>query len=97
MIRQPKSRQSRIRLRLLSEIIKNKRKIWFWFLMIVFLIFACRAAYVAGNRTGRMRQMETEQQQQQQQRETSAVVKTVMPAAPRKMAVADSEENWETF
>ncbi|EER8840410.1 methyl-accepting chemotaxis protein [Escherichia coli] len=37
------------------------------------------------------------QQQQQQQRETSAVVKTVTPAAPRKMAVADSEENWETF
>ncbi|OWF30734.1 chemotaxis protein, partial [Escherichia coli] len=35
--------------------------------------------------------------QQQQQRETSAVVKTVMPAAPRKMAVADSGENWETF
>ena len=37
------------------------------------------------------------QQQQQQQRETSAVVKSVTPAAPRKMAVADSEENWETF
>ena len=37
------------------------------------------------------------QQQQQQQRETSAVVKTVTPAAPRKMAVADSGENWETF
>ncbi|EFM8356270.1 methyl-accepting chemotaxis protein [Escherichia coli] len=34
---------------------------------------------------------------QQQQRETSAVVKTVTPAAPRKMAVADSGENWETF
>lgn len=37
------------------------------------------------------------QQQQQQQRETSAVVKTVTPATPRKMAVADSSENWETF
>ncbi|EGE1182905.1 TPA: methyl-accepting chemotaxis protein [Escherichia coli] len=37
------------------------------------------------------------QQQQQHQRETSAVVKTVTPAAPRKMAVADSGENWETF
>ena len=37
------------------------------------------------------------QQQQQQQREASAVVKTVTPATPRKMAVADSEENWETF
>ncbi|EMX2344336.1 methyl-accepting chemotaxis protein [Escherichia coli] len=37
------------------------------------------------------------QQQQQQQRETSAVVKTVTPATPRKMAMADSEENWETF
>ncbi|EOB2258421.1 chemotaxis protein, partial [Escherichia coli] len=36
-------------------------------------------------------------QQQQQQRETSAVVKTVTPATPRKMAVADSGENWETF
>lgn len=34
---------------------------------------------------------------QQQQRETSAVVKTVTPATPRKMAMADSEENWETF
>ncbi|HFL5337183.1 TPA: methyl-accepting chemotaxis protein [Escherichia coli] len=34
---------------------------------------------------------------QQQQREASAVVKTVTPATPRKMAVADSEENWETF
>ncbi|EFA5210601.1 methyl-accepting chemotaxis protein [Escherichia coli] len=34
---------------------------------------------------------------QQQQRETSAVVKTVTPATPRKMAVADSSENWETF
>ncbi len=30
------------------------------------------------------------QQQQQQQRETSAVVKNVTPATPRKMAVADS-------
>lgn len=37
------------------------------------------------------------QQQQQQQREASAVVKTVTPATPRKMAVADSEENWKTF
>ncbi|EEZ7509748.1 methyl-accepting chemotaxis protein [Escherichia coli] len=37
------------------------------------------------------------QQQQQQQRETSAVVKNVTPATPRKMAVADSGENWETF
>ena len=37
------------------------------------------------------------QQQQQQQREASAVVKNVTPATPRKMAVADSEENWETF
>ncbi len=34
---------------------------------------------------------------QQQQRETSAVVKNVTPATPRKMAVADSGENWETF
>ncbi|HAG5762905.1 TPA: chemotaxis protein, partial [Escherichia coli] len=34
---------------------------------------------------------------QQQQREASAVVNTVTPATPRKMAVADSEENWETF
>ncbi|HGY4446111.1 TPA: methyl-accepting chemotaxis protein [Escherichia coli] len=37
------------------------------------------------------------QQQQQQQRETSAVVKNVTPATPRKMAVADNGENWETF
>lgn len=41
--------------------------------------------------------IQQQQQQQQQQRETSAVVKTVTPATPRKMAVADSEENWETF
>ena len=37
------------------------------------------------------------QQQQQQQRETSAVVKNVTPATPRKMVVADSGENWEKF
>lgn len=41
--------------------------------------------------------IQQQQQQQQQQRETSAVVKTVTPATPRKMAMADSEENWETF
>ena len=52
-------------------IMKNKRKIGFWFLMIVCLIFACRAAYVAGNRTGRMRQKEIEQQQQQKQQENA--------------------------
>ncbi|ENC4243713.1 methyl-accepting chemotaxis protein [Escherichia coli] len=37
------------------------------------------------------------QQEQQRQREASAVVKTVTPSAPRKVAVADSGENWETF
>lgn len=37
-------------------IIKNKRRIWFWFLLIVFLILACRAAYITGNRVGRMRE-----------------------------------------
>ncbi len=37
-------------------IIKNKRRIWFWFLLIVFLILACRAAYVTGNRVGRLRE-----------------------------------------
>lgn len=47
-------------------IIKNKRKIWLWFLLIIFLIFACRAAYVAGNRTGRMKENAAEKQQQQQ-------------------------------
>lgn len=35
-------------------IIKNKRRIWIWFLLIVFLILACRAAYITGNRVGRM-------------------------------------------
>ena len=37
------------------------------------------------------------QQEQQRQREASAVVKTVTPVAPRKVTVADSGENWETF
>lgn len=37
-------------------IIKNKRRIWIWFLLIVFLILACRAAYITGNRVGRMRE-----------------------------------------
>lgn len=37
------------------------------------------------------------QQQQQQQRETSAVVKTVTPATPRKMAVADSGRTGKRF
>lgn len=37
-------------------IIKNKRRIWFWFLLIVFLILACRAAYVTGNKAGRLRE-----------------------------------------
>ena len=44
-------------------ITKNKRKIWFWFLLIVFLILACRAAYVTGNRVGRTRDNEVEEQQ----------------------------------
>lgn len=39
-------------------IIKNKRRIWIWFLLIVFLILACRAAYITGNRTGRLREKE---------------------------------------
>ena len=37
-------------------IIKNKRRIWIWFLLIVFLILACRAAYITSNRVGRMRE-----------------------------------------
>ncbi|GCV01446.1 methyl-accepting chemotaxis protein II [Escherichia coli] len=37
------------------------------------------------------------QKQQQQQRERSAVGTSVTPATPRKMAVSDSGENWETF
>lgn len=41
-------------------IIKNKRRIWIWFLLIVFLILACRAAYITGNRTGRLREKEEE-------------------------------------
>ena len=39
-------------------IIKNKRRIWIWFLLIVFLILACRAAYITGNGTGRLREKE---------------------------------------
>ncbi|MBU5681319.1 hypothetical protein [Blautia sp. MSJ-9] len=41
-------------------IIKNKRRIWIWFLLIVFLILACRAAYITGNRVGRMEKNDTE-------------------------------------
>ena len=41
-------------------IIKNKRRIWIWFLLIVFLILACRAAYITGNRVGRQREKEEE-------------------------------------
>lgn len=41
-------------------IVKNKRKIWLLFLLIVFLILACRAAYITGNRVGRQREKEEE-------------------------------------
>lgn len=37
-------------------IIKNKRRIWIYFLLIVFLLLACRAAYITGNRVGRMKE-----------------------------------------
>lgn len=37
------------------------------------------------------------QQEQQRQRETSVVIKTAMPVAPRKVVMADNGENWETF
>lgn len=41
-------------------IVKNKRKIWLLFLLIIFLILACRAAYITGNRVGRQREKEEE-------------------------------------
>ena len=44
-------------------IIKNKRKIWCWFLLIIFLILACRAAYVTGNGAGQTRDDEVKEEQ----------------------------------
>ena len=42
---------------------KNKRKIWCWFLLIIFLILACRAAYVTGNGAGQTRDDEVKEEQ----------------------------------
>ena len=47
----------------ISEFIKNKRKIWCWFLLIIFLILACRAAYVTGNGAGQTRDDEVKEEQ----------------------------------
>ena len=44
-------------------VIKNKRKIWLWFLFIVLLILACRAAYVTGNKNMQIRDEAVEEQQ----------------------------------
>ena len=43
-------------------IIKNKRKIWCWFLLIIFLILAFRAAYVKGNGAGQTRDDEEKEE-----------------------------------
>ena len=44
-------------------VIKNKRKIWLWFLFIVLLILAGRAAYVTGNKNMQIRDEAVEEQQ----------------------------------
>ena len=44
-------------------VIKNKRKIWLWFLFIVLLILACRAAYVTVNKNMQIRDEAVEEQQ----------------------------------
>lgn len=44
-------------------VIKNKRKIWLWFLFIVLLILACGAAYVTGNKNMQIRDEAAEEQQ----------------------------------
>ena len=44
-------------------VIKNKRKIWLWFLFIVLLILACRATYVTGNNNMQIRDEAVEEQQ----------------------------------
>ena len=44
-------------------IIKNKRKISCRFLLIIFLILACRAAYVTGNGAGQTRDDEVKEEQ----------------------------------
>ena len=47
----------------LPDSIKNKRKIWLWFLFIVLLILACRATYVTGNKNMQIRDEAVEEQQ----------------------------------
>ena len=44
-------------------IIKNKRKLWLWFLLLVFLLLACRAAYITGSKAEQTRNNEVEEQQ----------------------------------
>ena len=44
-------------------VIKNKRKIWLWFLFIVLLILACTAAYVTRNKNMQIRDEAVEEQQ----------------------------------
>lgn len=44
-------------------IIKNKRKLWLWFLLLVFLFLACRAAYITGSKAEQTRNNEVEERQ----------------------------------
>lgn len=44
-------------------IIKNKRKLWLWFLLLVFLLLACRAAYITGSKAEQTRNNEVEEKQ----------------------------------
>lgn len=42
-------------------LIKNKRKLWLWFLLLVFLFLACRAAYITGSKAEQTRNNEVEE------------------------------------
>ena len=44
-------------------LIKNKRKLWLWFLLLVFLFLACRAAYITGSKAEQTRNNEVEERQ----------------------------------
>lgn len=44
-------------------LIKNKRKLWLWFLLLVFLFLAYRAAYITGSKAEQTRNNEVEERQ----------------------------------
>ena len=52
-------------------LIKNKRKLWLWFLLLVFLFLACRAAYITGSKAEQTRNNEVEEPQGRSRRSTA--------------------------